>query len=177
MFDKRKDNDTPPEALQGDFRTPDASRPQAETLSTRSMAVIGSTIKIKGEVRGEENLVIEGSVEGSVELAGHDLTIGPKGHVGANLNAKTIKVEGQITGDIKGEEKVIVTKSGRMLGNIVAPRVTLEDGAKFKGSIDMDPGADMPVLKEPTGRSAGAANTSASTKGEPAEKKRAQTGG
>ena len=104
--------------------------------------MIGPTIKIKGNVTGDENLVIEGTVDGSVELSGHDLTIGQSGRVMANLNAKTVKIEGQITGDVTGTEKVILCKSGRVEGNIVAPRVTLEDGAKFKGSIDMDPGAD-----------------------------------
>jgi cytoskeletal protein CcmA (bactofilin family) len=101
--------------------------------------VIGSTIKIKGAISGEENLVIEGQVEGSVDLPGHDLTIGQKGQVDADLKAKTVKVEGRITGDIDGSEKVIITKTGRVLGNIVAPRVTLEDGAKFKGSIANSP--------------------------------------
>ncbi|MFV2089337.1 MAG: polymer-forming cytoskeletal protein [Pseudomonadales bacterium] len=108
--------------------------------------MIGSTIKIKGEVTGAENLVIEGKVEGSIELTGHDLTIGPAGQVIADLTAKTVKVEGQITGDVTGSEKVIITRSGRVLGNIVAPRVTLEDGAKFKGSIDMDPGVEVPAI-------------------------------
>ena len=111
--------------------------------------MIGPTIKIKGNVTGDENLVIEGTVDGSVELPGHDLVIGQSGHVKANLVAKTIKIEGQITGDVTGSEKVILAKSGRVEGNIVAPRVTLEDGAKFKGSIDINPGesaiAELPL--------------------------------
>jgi cytoskeletal protein CcmA (bactofilin family) len=107
--------------------------------------VIGATIKIKGEISGDENLLIEGSVVGSVALGGHDLTIGQNGDVEADLKAKTVKVEGQVTGDIHGEEKVIITKTGRVRGNITAPRVTLEDGAKFKGAIDMDPGVEKPV--------------------------------
>lgn len=173
MFDKRRD--TTQEEPQSSFESPEAKRPPpAESHTTRSTAVIGSTVKIKGEVSGGENLVIEGSVEGSVELAGHDLTIGQKGQVSANLAAKTVKVEGQLTGDINGSEKVILTRSGRMLGNIVAPRVTLEDGAKFKGSIDMDPGLDMPVVKEPTKRSTSAASEGGKT--EAAAAKRAQTG-
>lgn len=172
MFDKRRES--APEEQQSNFDAPEANRPPVDSYTTRSTAVIGSTVKIKGEVSGGENLVIEGSVEGSVELAGHDLTIGQKGQVSANLAAKTVKVEGQLTGDINGSEKVILTKSGRMLGNIVAPRVTLEDGAKFKGSIDMDPGLDMPVVKEPTKRSTSTAGESAKT--EAAATKRAQTG-
>ena len=102
--------------------------------------MIGQSIQIKGTIVGAENLVIEGSVEGSVSLPDNDLTIGETGNVTADLSAKTVKVDGQVTGDITGVEKVIISKSGRVRGNIVAPRVTLEDGAKFKGSIDMDPG-------------------------------------
>ena len=66
--------------------------------------------------------------------------MGQSGKVNANVTAKTIKIEGEVKGDIKGNEKVVVSKSGNVRGNIIAPRVTLEDGAKFKGSIDMDPG-------------------------------------
>ena len=145
MFEKRKDNPEPGSnrGLINDLTTAIGSKDVSEARKT---AVIGPTIKIKGALSGEENLVIEGSVEGSVELAGHDLTVGPKGQVDADLNARTVKVEGRITGDIRGSEKVIITKSGRVLGNIVAPRVTLEDGAKFKGSIDMDPGDESAVV-------------------------------
>lgn len=132
--------------------------------------MIGSTIKIKGAISGEENLVIEGQVEGSVDLPGHDLTVGQKGQVDADLKAKTVKVEGRITGDIDGSEKVIITKTGRVLGNIVAPRVTLEDGAKFKGSIDMDPGVEAPATT-------GTPKRPAVTKPEPVEEKRVQTSG
>ena len=103
--------------------------------------MIGKTIKVKGTISGNENLVIEGTVDGSVDLPQNDLTIGESGQVVANLDAKTVKVDGQVTGDISGSEKVVISKSGRVQGNIVAPRVTLEDGAKFKGSIDMDPGS------------------------------------
>jgi cytoskeletal protein CcmA (bactofilin family) len=102
--------------------------------------MIGQSIKIKGTVSGDENLIVEGTIEGSVDLPKNDLTIGQSGNVTADLNANTVRVDGQVTGDISGAEKVVVSKTGKVRGNIVAPRVTLEDGAKFKGSIDMDPG-------------------------------------
>ena len=142
MFEKRKANDVP--APRGTSGEPGFERSSAAGLNTNTgtTAMIGPTIKIKGDVTGDEDLIIDGTLDGSIELSGHDLTVGPSGHVQANLTAKTVKVEGQITGDITGSEKVIVTKSGRVQGNIVAPRVTLEDGAKFKGSIDMDPGVN-----------------------------------
>lgn len=101
--------------------------------------MIGSTIKIKGDISGDENLVIEGKVEGTVNLNGHDLSVGQSGEVSADISASVVRIDGEVTGDISGVEKVVVSKNGRVKGNIVAPRVTLEDGAKFKGSIDMDP--------------------------------------
>ncbi len=101
--------------------------------------MIGASIKIKGDIAGDENLVIDGEVEGQVNLDGHDLTIGSSGVVTANLSAKTVHIHGTVNGDIEGSELVVVSKTGRVLGNIVAPRVTLEDGAQFKGSIDMTP--------------------------------------
>lgn len=102
--------------------------------------MIGATVSVKGEIRSEENLIIEGKVEGSITAVGHEITVGKTGELKANISAKIVKVEGKVVGDISGKEKVIIAKSGNVLGNIDAPRVTLEDGAKFKGSIDMDPG-------------------------------------
>lgn len=110
--------------------------------------MIGPSIEIKGTITGNENLIIDGTVDGAVNLPDNDLTIGDTGKVTADLSAKNVKVEGQVTGDITGSEKVVISKSGRVRGNIIAPRVTLEDGAKFKGSIDMDPGeAARPAAK------------------------------
>lgn len=169
MFEKRRDN-APVEPSTGSPIEQDTQRTPADTFNTRNAAVIGSTIRIKGEVSGEENLLIEGKVQGSIELSGHDLTIGQSGKVDADLKAKTVKVEGQVTGDISGAEKVIITKSGRVLGNIVAPRVTLEDGAKFKGSIDMDPGVDKPAAVAPK-------RASAASKPEVVGEKGSQSGG
>ena len=102
--------------------------------------MIGPSIKIKGEVTGDEDLLIQGSVEGTIELSDNEVTVGQSGQVAADIQAKTIRIDGSVTGDISGNEKVVITKSGNVRGNIVAPRVTLEDGAIFKGSIDMDPG-------------------------------------
>ena len=102
--------------------------------------MIGPSIKIKGEVTGDEDLLIQGSVEGTIELSDNEVTVDQSGQVAADIQAKTIRIDGSVTGDISGNEKVVITKSGNVRGNIVAPRVTLEDGAIFKGSIDMDPG-------------------------------------
>jgi cytoskeletal protein CcmA (bactofilin family) len=102
--------------------------------------MIGSSIVIKGTVTGDEDLHIEGKVEGTIELNNNVVSVGQSGRISANINAKIVNIEGEVTGDITGNEKVVISKSGNVRGNIVAPRVTLEDGAIFKGSIDMDPG-------------------------------------
>ena len=168
MFEKRKDNSRE-EPFTSENDGNGSELLPVDSFNTRSAAMIGATIKIKGNVTGAENLVIEGKVDGSVELADHDLTIGQTGEVVANITAKTVIIEGQITGDVTGSEKVILTKSGRVNGNIVAPRVTLEDGAKFKGSIDMDPGTDKPTIAVPPKR------PSTTAKSETVDEKHAQT--
>ena len=102
--------------------------------------MIGPSIVIKGTVSGDEDLVVQGKVEGTIDLKDHEVSVGQSGKVHADINAKVVKVDGEVSGDISGNEKVVISKSGNVRGNIVAPRVTLEDGAIFKGSIDMDPG-------------------------------------
>lgn len=106
--------------------------------SSQPMA-IGATIHIKGDVTGNEDLIIHGHVEGAIKLKDYNVIIGPQGRVQANIHAKQIVVEGELNGDLIGEEKVIIRKTGNVLGNVVSPRVTLEDGAMFKGSIEMEP--------------------------------------
>lgn len=114
--------------------------PSASSVSSSSKAaVLGATIKVKGDISGEENLLIEGQVEGSVSLSSHELTIGKTGKLNANLTAKNIRIDGQVDGDIIGKEKVVVTSTSQIKGNIVTPKMTLEEGARFKGTIDIDP--------------------------------------
>lgn len=107
--------------------------------SKETSAAIGASIRIKGDVSGDENLIIQGHVEGTIKVQGHNVTISKTGKVTANIEANQIIVEGELQGDMVGEEKVIIRETGNVHGNIVAPRVTLEDGALFKGSIEMEP--------------------------------------
>lgn len=107
--------------------------------SRESSAAIGASIRIRGDVTGDENLVIQGHIEGTIKVQGHNVTISKTGRVKANIEANQIIVEGELQGDMFGDEKVIIRESGNVHGNIVAPRVTLEDGALFKGSIEMEP--------------------------------------
>lgn len=101
-------------------------------------AVIGPKIKFKGELTGEEDLLILGTVEGSIDLKGNHLTIGSEGVIKANVAARAITVEGRVEGDIVATERIAIKSSSQVKGNLKAERVTLEDGAKFRGSIDMD---------------------------------------
>ena len=107
--------------------------------------MIGTSIVIKGDVTGEEDLLVQGRVEGTIALKQNNLTIGKEGSIKANVRAKEIFIEGQVEGDLNGAERIAIQKSGTVRGNLVAPRVSLEDGAKFKGSIDMEPAADQSV--------------------------------
>ena len=107
--------------------------------------MIGPSITIKGTVTGDEDLTIQGKVEGSIDLNEHEVSVGSSGKVTADISARVIRIDGEVSGDVSGNEKVVISKSGNVRGNIVAPRVTLEDGAVFKGSIDMDPGDAAPA--------------------------------
>lgn len=114
--------------------------PRTKTSPT---AVIGPKIMIKGELTGEEDLLIQGRVEGSIDLKGNHLTIGSQGVIKANVAAKTITVEGSVEGDIVAAEHIAIKSASQVKGNLKAERVTLEDGAKFRGSIDMDMDSDV----------------------------------
>lgn len=103
------------------------------------MAVIGRSIQIVGDLRGDEDLRIEGDIEGNIHLPNHSLTIGAEGRIRADAYAKSVIIEGEIHGDIYGSECVTIRAKARVMGNILAARVSLEEGARFKGSIDMDP--------------------------------------
>lgn len=99
---------------------------------------IGQSIQIKGEVVGNEDLTIEGKVEGKIILKDHNLTIGANGRITAEIQAKTVMVVGEVVGNITADDKVEIAATGSMRGDLLAPRVVLADGARFKGSIDMD---------------------------------------
>ncbi|MGI9284433.1 MAG: bactofilin family protein [Pseudomonadales bacterium] len=139
MFNKS--NNAPPSA----GTNPYENAPSKSTISSRSpdsRSVLGPTLVFKGELSAEEDLLIQGRIEGSIEHNERNLTISEQGYVKANIHAKVITVEGTVEGDLNGDDAVIIRQTGDVLGNIVAPRVTLEDGAKFKGGIDMEPKAE-----------------------------------
>ena len=120
-------------------------------------AVIGASLTVEGKIKGEEDLLIQGTVKGDIKLPKHVVTVGVDGLVKAHIHAAVIVVEGKVEGDLVGEEQIEIRRSGNVLGNIIAPRVGLEDGAQFKGSIDMNP------KPEPASAAAATSTTKAKT--------------
>ncbi|MBV8203197.1 MAG: polymer-forming cytoskeletal protein [Acidobacteria bacterium] len=118
---------------------PRPAAPPAETRrADRATATIGPSIFIKGDLSGDEDLVIEGRVEGKIDLKQHNVTIGKNGRVRADVFGDTVMVEGEVDGNLFAQQQAILRQSGAVRGNITAPRVMLEDGSRFRGSIDME---------------------------------------
>jgi len=118
------------------------SRPAPAPIPTRmsehsEIAHIGKSVVIKGELSGSEDLYLDGEVEGSIELTGHSITIGPNGRVKANIHAREVVILGKVDGNVNGDERVEVKRSGVLSGDISTQRILIEDGAYFKGSIDV----------------------------------------
>src|SRR5687768_16466386 len=126
--------------------SPPRSSSSSSSAVSRDAAVIGPSIHIDGDVRGEEDLLIEGEVSGTLNLKNNSLTIGPQGKVRADVYANSIYVDGYVEGDLYGSERVNIRKSAQVRGNITSPRVNLEYGAMFKGAIEMDPQAAQNIL-------------------------------
>lgn len=101
-------------------------------------ATIGTSIRIKGDVTGSEDLLIQGSIEGTVSLEKHLVTVGENAVVQANISAREVRVLGEVHGDLYGQERVTVCTTGRVKGNITSPCLSLEEGARLKGAIDTD---------------------------------------
>jgi cytoskeletal protein CcmA (bactofilin family) len=146
---------TPFESLEGDVWKKDEEQPVRPTTTTAAPvastepvrapavrsghATIGPSIVIRGEVSGNEDLLIQGQVDGSVALDTHSVTVGGGGRVKANITGRVITVEGNVEGDLTAEEQIVLRGSAKVQGDLKAPRVVLEDGASFRGLVDMGP--------------------------------------
>ncbi len=121
-----------------------------ENSKKKEQAVIGPSISIKGELSGEEDLMIQGQVEGRIDLKKNNITVGKSGRIKGDIYGKVISIEGEVQGNVFGEERIVLRQSGRVRGDMRAPAINLEEGAKFKGSIDMDSNGEekQPTLKE-----------------------------
>ena len=101
------------------------------------MAQIGKSLKLKGEITGNEDLYIDGEVEGKVELKANSLTVGPNGNVHAAVSARSITILGRLQGNVKASERTEIRKTGSFGGELVTAQIVIEDGAVFRGSIDI----------------------------------------
>lgn len=125
-----------------------APRPSSSTTTTTAdQATIGKSLVIKGEVTGSESLYIDGRVEGSISLAGNRVTVGRNGVVSANINAREIVVLGKVRGNLTASDRVDIRSDGSLTGDVVAARISIEDGAYFKGGIDIRKGGQPAQTK------------------------------
>jgi cytoskeletal protein CcmA (bactofilin family) len=138
MFERSKRDTSEESATLATFEEREPVRTPESRHRAREAAVIGPSIHINGDLSGEEDLIIQGKVTGTIQLKEKSLTVGAQGQVDANVLAKSVNVEGEVKGDLYGSERVAIRKTGNVHGNIVSPKVSLEEGCRFKGSIDMD---------------------------------------
>ena len=124
--------------------------PRPVTTTTADQATIGKSLVIKGEVTGSESLYIDGRVEGSINLSGNRVTVGRNGVVAANINAREIVVLGKVRGNLTASDRVDIRSDGSLTGDVIAARISIEDGAFFKGGIDIRKGG-QPSQQKPNG--------------------------
>ncbi len=136
-----------------------------KSYDTRSeVAHIGKSVVIKGELSGSEDLYLDGEVEGTIELQRSALTIGPNGRIRAHINAREVIIHGKVDGNIRGTEKVELKRTAVLVGDIQTQRITIEDGAYFKGGIDIQresrkENATVAAAGSPTGTGAAATSS------------------
>jgi len=121
-----------------------AATPAAAAASHRGAAaacVIGSRVQLKGELQGAEPVLVEGTVEGSIKLTA-ELRVAQGGTVRADVSAHTVVVAGEVIGDCHASERVVLESTGRLTGNIRAPRIVIAEGASFRGTSDMSARGD-----------------------------------
>jgi cytoskeletal protein CcmA (bactofilin family) len=140
---------------------------EPELPSPRGSAALGKNVTVKGQIFAREDLTIDGEVEGTVECHEHRLTIGPNARVQASLKAREIVIQGSIQGNVEAADKIDIKKEAKLVGDIKTSRIVIEDGAYFKGSIDISkatpaakPGP-APAAQPPASAPAAAATTSA----------------
>jgi cytoskeletal protein CcmA (bactofilin family) len=136
------------------------------SVSPPERATIGRSITISGDVGGDEDLLIQGQVDGSVNLDLHSVTVGSEGRVKANISGRVVVVEGRVEGDLNAKEQIILRSSAHVMGDISAPRVVLEDGASFRGLVDMGaPAEHAKPAGESSATQAGSDEKSAASSG------------
>ena len=138
-----------------DTQSTDAMRPGDATADSVT-GWLGSSLHVKGDITGTEDLLIDGSVEGLVELDRWKLTVGPTAKVTADINARDVVVYGFVKGNVHAKGRVEIKKDGSVIGNLTTAQITIEDGADFKGSIEIDRGEAKVADKSVSSRAAAA---------------------
>lgn len=133
MWKKEDDQTAQPTA----GSTPRVASPRPQSSPGSAKATIGPSITIDGDVTGSEDLLIQGRITGSVTLDDHAVGVGTEGRVNADIVGRLITVEGQVEGDLTAQEQIVLRGTAKVKGDIKAPRVVLEDGATFRGLVDM----------------------------------------
>ena len=119
--------------------TPPAASVPSITPGARGGARLGSGLQIKGHITGTEDLQIDGRVDGPISLKGHELTVGPAAQLTSEIHARDIVVFGKVTGNVFAKDRVDIKRDGCIVGDIASARISIEDGAQFKGRIEIDP--------------------------------------
>jgi cytoskeletal protein CcmA (bactofilin family) len=155
MWKRKEDEYNPPaEPTPSSSHIPAAPAPpprppepvRSEPSHSSEVATIGKSVVVKGELSGSEDLIVDGQVEGSITLRGQSLTVGPNGRVRANIEARNVIIHGRVDGNIHASDRVDLRKSATLSGDIATARISIEDGAFFKGGIDIqkaEPGAKI----------------------------------
>lgn len=174
MWKRREDeypvsNEPSSTGFAGVAPTPAPPRPvepmRSDSLRSGEVATIGKSVVVKGELSGSEDLIVDGEVEGSITLRGQSLTVGPNGRVRANIEARNVIVHGRVDGNIHATEKVDLRKSASLSGDISTARISIEDGAFFKGGIDIQKPEPTPKMETKPQSSAAAVPASITSQG------------
>lgn len=121
------------------YTSPAPSASRSASSTSRGSSRLGSSVQVKGEITGSEDLQIDGIVEGPVSLQGHELIIGATAQVNSEIHAGEVVVYGRVVGNVNSRGRVEITKDGSIIGDISCARISIEDGAHFKGRIEIDP--------------------------------------
>jgi cytoskeletal protein CcmA (bactofilin family) len=127
-----------------------------EATADRGSGWLGSGLNVKGDIIGSEDLLIDGSVEGRIQLDEGKVTVGPTAKVTADIHARDLLVYGYVKGNVRAKGRIEIKKNGSVIGNLTTAQITIEDGANFKGSIDIDRGTPKESVKDASSRAASA---------------------
>jgi len=141
----QKPNVPPPPAATTSPSPAATNRPAPGPVSSGAACVVGAKTNFNGEITGDEDILIEGRVEGQIHIT-RDVRVGPTGKVKASIEAQSIVVSGEVTGDCSATSRVEIQASGKLTGNIRAPKIVIAEGAMFKGNSDMSPRKDKAAV-------------------------------